>query len=100
MNGALVWMTIAGMAIASYATRVAGLLLLRNVEVRGRLKTALDALPVAILTAVIAPTVLSTGLAETLAALVTLCAAAFRLPLVAVIAAGVVSVVALRHLIG
>ena len=49
------------MAIATYATRLGGLYLMRGVTVTGRLKTALDALPPAILMAVIAPTILATG---------------------------------------
>ena len=52
----------------------------------------------AVLTAVIAPTALATGPAETIAAAIT-ALAALRLPLLAVIAVGVVSVVALRALL-
>ena len=58
-------LAIVGMALATYATRVAGLYLMRGVAVKGRLKAALDALPPAILMAVIAPTILATGMAET-----------------------------------
>ena len=42
-------LAILGMALATYATRVAGLFLVRGVAVKGRLKAALDALPPAIL---------------------------------------------------
>ena len=93
----LTLLAILGMALATYATRVSGLYLMRGVTVKGRLKAALDALPPAILMAVIAPTVLATGVAETLAAVITAGSACFRLPLVATILIGVVSVVALRH---
>ena len=92
-------LAIVGMALATYATRVSGLYLMRGVTVKGRLKAAFDALPPAILMAVIAPTVLATGIAETLAAIVTATATWFRLPLVVTILIGVVSVVALRHLL-
>jgi uncharacterized membrane protein len=91
---------IIAMAIATYATRIGGYLLLGGVTVRGRLKAALDALPAAILTAVIAPTVVATGIAETLAAAVAIVAAALRLPIIAVIAIGMASVVALRAITG
>jgi len=91
---------IIGMALATYVTRVAGLFLMRGVAVKGRLKAALDALPPAILMAVIAPTILITGNAERIAAVLTAISAVFRLPLIVTILVGVVSVVALRWLIG
>ncbi len=58
---AMTLVAILGMALATYATRVGGLYLMRGVTVKGRLKSALDALPPAILMAVIAPTILTTG---------------------------------------
>lgn len=88
--------TILAMAAATYLTRVGGLYLMRGVNVKGRLKAALDALPPAVLMALIAPTVLSTGPAETLAAAITAGAAILRLPMMAVVAIGVGTVVALR----
>ena len=92
----LVFLAVLGMALATYATRVGGVYLIRGVTVRGKLKTALDALPPAILMAVIAPTILTTGMAETAAAAITATVALMRLPMVVVILTGVVSVVALR----
>ena len=89
-------LAIIGMALATYATRASGLYLMRGVTVTGRLKAALDALPPAILMAVIAPTILTTGIAETIAAGLTAVAAFLRLPLVVTILIGVVSVVLLR----
>jgi uncharacterized membrane protein len=89
-------LAIIGMAVATYATRASGLYLMRGVVVTGRLKAALDALPPAILMAVIAPTILTTGVAETSAAALTAVAAFMRLPLVVTVLIGVVSVVALR----
>ncbi|MGB8313045.1 MAG: AzlD domain-containing protein [Aestuariivirga sp.] len=89
-------LAIAGMALATYATRASGFYLMRGVTVRGRLKAALDALPPAILMAVIAPTILTTGIAETIAAAITAVSAFLRAPLVATILIGVASVVLLR----
>ena len=86
---------ILAMAAATYLTRIAGLWLVQAVTVTGRLKAALDAVPPAILMAVIAPMVFATGVAETLAAGVTV-AAAFRLPFVVAVAVGMASVVLLR----
>jgi uncharacterized membrane protein len=89
-------LAIAAMALATAATRLAGPALLKSLTITGRTKAALDALPPAILMAVIAPTVIGTGIAETVAAGITATAAFLRLPLLLVIAIGVASVVALR----
>jgi len=89
----------AAMAGATYFTRVAGFWLVRRVRIRGPLAGALAAMPGSILVALIAPTVLSTGPAESGAALVTV-ALAWRLPSLVAIVGGVASVVALRALVG
>ena len=98
VDPATLW-TILGMAAATYLTRIAGLLLADRLVLSGRAKAAFEAIPPAVLVAVIAPVVLATGPAETLAALITALAAT-RLPLLATILAGVASVVALRGLMG
>jgi uncharacterized membrane protein len=85
---------ILAMAIATYATRAAGLLLAGRIPARGRARAALDAVPAAVLVAVIAPAA-AAGPAEIVATAVTIAAAA-RLPLLAVVVAGVAAVVALR----
>jgi len=89
-------LAIIGMGLATYSTRLSGLLLMRGVVVQGRMKSALDAVPPAVLVAVITPTVFMTGRAETLAAIAAAVAAYFRLPLLVVIAIGMASVVVLR----
>jgi len=89
-------LTVAGMALATYATRAAGFTLMRYIRVGDRLKAALDAMPPAILMAVIAPTIFATGAAETLAAIIAALAAIARLPLIAVVVIGVASVAVLR----
>jgi uncharacterized membrane protein len=92
-------LAIAGMAAGTYATRILGLILHRRIRLEGRVKAAFDALPPAILVAVIAPTVFATGVPETLSAAVTAGAAVLRLPLIVVVVVGVISVVALRTLL-
>ena len=92
-------LAIIGMGLATYSTRISGLLLMRGVVVQGRLKAALDAVPPAVLMAVITPTVFMTSRAETLAAVATAVAAFFRLPLLVVIFVGVASVVGFRMLL-
>jgi len=84
-----------GMAIATYATRIGGLALAGRLSLSPRAQAAFDAIPPAVLVAVIAPSALATGWAETAAAAVTVLAAT-RLPLLAVVAVGVVAVVGFR----
>ncbi|MGO4705665.1 AzlD family protein [Microvirga sp. 2MCAF38] len=86
---------IAAMALVTYATRIAGLYVADRLVLTGRAKAAFDAIPSAVLVAVIAPTALTTGWAEAVAAAIT-AVAALRLPLLGTVAVGVVSVVVLR----
>jgi uncharacterized membrane protein len=88
---------IFAMAVVTYLTRIAGIFVADRLRLKGRVKAAFDAIPPAVLVAVIAPSVLATGWPETLAALVAAFAAT-RLPLLATIAVGVITVVALRAL--
>ena len=93
-------LAILGMGLATYLTRLSGFYLLRGLDVSGPMKAALDALPPAVLMAVIAPVILTTGWAETIAAAITAVAAFFRLPLTVTILIGITSVVALRAMLG
>ena len=96
----LFFLAVVLMGLATYGTRVSGYLLLRGVKIEGRAKAAMDAVPPAILTAVIAPTVFLSGWAEMIAGAITMVAALLRLPLLVVIATGVASVVGLRMVLG
>jgi uncharacterized membrane protein len=89
---------IIAMAMVTYFTRIAGLFVADRLVLTGRAKAAFDAIPPAVLVSVIAPTALTTGWAEALAAAIT-AFVAFRLPLLATIAVGVVSVVVLRNVL-
>lgn len=86
---------IVAMAVVTYATRVAGFLVAGKLNLHGRNKAAFDAIPPAVLVAVIAPSALATGWPETAAAAIAAIAAT-RLPLLATIAVGVAAVVILR----
>lgn len=97
MNATL--LLIAIMAAVTYATRVIGFVALDGFRPRGRLAAGLEAVPAAVLTAVVAPAVLLGGPAEMIAAALA-ALAALRLPIIAVVAIGVVAVVALRALLG
>lgn len=90
---------IAAMAAATYFTRVFGYWLVRRTTVSGRLASALEAVPGAVLTALIAPMAFATGPAESGAALITVLLA-LRLPLIVAVAGGCLAVVGLRLLLG
>jgi uncharacterized membrane protein len=86
------------MGVATYLTRVAGLFLADRLPKTGSVRIALDALPPAVLTAVIAPAVLA-GPSEAVAGAVTMIAA-FRLPLLAAVALGIGTLIGMRALLG
>jgi len=94
----LVLLAIAGMALVTYATRVGGWLVTRRMVLTGRMRAAMDAVPAAVLTAVIVPMVLATGPAETLAAGLTVLMS-LRLPRLLTVALGMAAVVGLRALL-
>lgn len=85
---------ILAMTLATYATRLSGLVVGRYLPREGRIKQALDALPPAVLTAVIAPAVVS-GPAEMIAGAITLLAA-LRFSLFPSMFIGVITIVICR----
>ena len=88
-------LAIIAMALATMVTRLSGAFLVRSLTISDRTRTALDAIPPAVLMAVIAPTALATGWAETIAASVT-AVAALRLPLLACVILGVATAAIFR----
>jgi uncharacterized membrane protein len=90
--------TILAMGAVTYLTRIGGDLLMRGRTLNPRMTAALNAVPPAVLTAVIAPSVLTAGPAEAIAGATTL-VAAFRLPLLATVAVGLSTVVLLRSIL-
>lgn len=93
-------LTILGMAVATYASRAAGLMLMSRMSPGPRMERFMRAIPGAILASIIAPSALAAGPAEALATGVTALAAwRFRnLPLA--MAVGVAAVLALRLAFG
>jgi uncharacterized membrane protein len=89
---------ILAMALVTYGTRIAGIFLAGRLVLTGRAKAAFDAIPAAVLVAVIAPTAIATGPAESLATVIA-AVVATRAPLLVTVLVGVVAVVALRHVI-
>ncbi|KZL21462.1 Branched-chain amino acid transport protein (AzlD) [Pseudovibrio axinellae] len=91
----LVLFTIVAMALGTYLTRIAGLILTKFVVFSDRTEAALQAVPPAILMSVVAPMAFATGVAETTATAAT-ALAALKLPMLAAMAIGIVCVVVLR----
>ncbi|MBX5144288.1 AzlD family protein [Rhizobium lentis] len=90
-----IMIAILAMAAATVFTRISGLVLIRHVEMDERRRAAIEAIPPAVLMAVIAPTAFATGWAETLACAVTAIVAR-RLPMLASVVVGVATVALLR----
>lgn len=95
-----VLVTIVLMGAVIYATRAGGLWLASRVEISGRVEAWLGFLPGAILVSIVAPTVLTSGPAEALAALAVVLVAARSGSLLGAVATGVVAVVVLRGVLG
>lgn len=83
-------------AIATYATRVGGhLILSRFGKINHRVEAALDAVPTAVLAALVAPALISKGWAETGAVLIAVLVAS-RFSMIPTVLIGLASVVFLR----
>jgi uncharacterized membrane protein len=89
-------LAILAMMAATYATRLAGFVLPIRLDLSPRWKAAFDAIPAAVLVAVVAPSMLATDWRETAASLIAALAAT-RLPLIGVVAVGVGAIVLLRQ---
>jgi uncharacterized membrane protein len=98
-SGLNIYLAILGMGLATYATRLAGYWLLQGRAIKGRMLASLEAVPPAILTAVIAPAVFMEGNASMIAGAITLTSALLRLPLLVTISIGVCSLAVLRQII-
>lgn len=83
-------------AIATFATRVGGhLILSRFGKINHRVEAALDAVPTAVLAALVAPALISKGWAETGAVLIAVLVAS-RFSMIPTVLIGLASVVLLR----
>ncbi len=84
------------LGVVTYGLRVGGYLVLaRFSRLNPRVEAALDAVPVAVITALVAPVALVTGAAESIAAAVTV-VAALKLPILPTLAVAAVAVTVLR----
>lgn len=92
-------LAILGMALAAYATRAGGLWLMGFVKLSPRIEAWLRRLPGAVMVALIAPEVVSGGLAAAVAALATVLVAVRSKNLLLAMVVGVGFVWVLRHFI-
>ncbi len=89
------WIIIAG-ALATFATRIGGHMVLSRFErIPRRVSAALDAVPAAVLTTLVAPAAVSNGPAEAIT-LIIVSFAALRLNMVAVLFIGAAAIISLR----
>lgn len=88
------------MAVATYATRAAGVFLVGRLRLTPRMEAFLGAIPGAVIVSIIAPAVLTQGPAEALAALAVLAVAARTGSLPLAMGVGVGAVWALRLALG
>jgi uncharacterized membrane protein len=92
-------LTILGMALVTYLTRAGGLWLMNFVTPSPRVEAWLRQIPGAVLVAIVAPTVLASSLAETLASLVTVLVAWRTKNVLVAMIVGVAAVWILRRLL-
>ncbi|OWK25120.1 membrane protein [Rhizobium yanglingense] len=86
---------IIAMAAVTVLTRLSGLVLVWHLSLEGSRRKAIESIPPAVLMAVVAPTAFATGIAETIACVLT-AIAALRLPMLVSVALGVFCVALLR----
>lgn len=87
---------ILSLGVATYATRIGGHLVLSRFEkLNPRVEAALDAVPIAVITALVTPAVLGRSYADAIAALVTI-VAALKLPILPTLVIGAAAAAILR----
>ena len=97
---AMTYWLIVTLGLVTYATRIGGhVILSRFGRLNPRVEAALDAVPAAVMTAIVAPTALATGPMESAAAAIAVLAA-LRLSMHATLILGVGSLVVMRLVLG
>ena len=92
-------LTIIGMALVTYLTRMSGLWLMSRLTLSNRVKAWLGYLPGTVIVAIVAPSVLTTSVAEAGAAVITLLVAARTRNVLLAMLVGVGTVWGLRMLL-
>lgn len=92
------WIILAG-AVATYFTRIGGYLIVSRIDLHPRVEAALSAVPAAVLTTLVAPSMLSAGQYEWIA-LITSGAVSLYCGMVSVFFAGALVLILLRNFAG
>ncbi len=95
----LTFLTILGMALVTYATRAGGFWLIGLLTPSPRIEAWLKQIPGAVLVALIAPTILASSIAETLAAVATVLVAIRTKNVLIAMLVGVATVALLRLIV-
>jgi branched chain amino acid efflux pump len=95
----LTFLTILGMALVTYATRAGGFWLMGLATPSPRIEAWLKQIPGAVLAALIAPTILASSIAETLAAVATVLVAIRTKNVLIAMLVGVTTVALLRLIV-
>jgi uncharacterized membrane protein len=98
-HNVLTLVTIVCMGLATYVTRIGGFWLVKRLPPSPRVAAWMRNIPGAVLISLIAPTAFSSGVAETLAMLVTVLVALRTKQVLVAMLAGVLAVWLLRHLL-
>lgn len=93
-----VLLVIAGMAVVTYVTKAGGLWLMGKIEISGRIEAWLEALPGAVIVAIIAPSIVTGGAPEWIAAAVVLLVAWKTENILLAMVVGVGAVLTIREL--
>lgn len=94
------FMLICALAAVTYFTRYSGYLLIKSVKnIHPRVEAALNAVPAAVLTAIVAPALVRDGPVEAIAMIIA-AIASFRLGLIGTLFIGVGFVIASRYMLG
>ncbi|ADD67796.1 branched-chain amino acid transport [Denitrovibrio acetiphilus DSM 12809] len=95
---AVSFLTILGMCIATYVTRMSGFYIASRFEMTPRFKTALAGVPIAIIVSIIAPSIIEGGVPEYLASAVVLIFALRKFGLITCLVAGIIAINLFRYL--
>lgn len=94
----MIWLILT-LAVLTYATRFGGhVILSRFKRINPRLEAALDAVPAAVITALVVPAAFTTGIPEFIGAAMAV-ALSFRLSMISVLILSTATVAALRYLL-
>jgi len=99
MHDATAWVAIIGMALATYVSRIGGMILVSRGVGSPRVEAFLRAVPGSVIASIVAPAVLTSGPAEALAGLAVLIVSARTRNILLSMITGIGAVWLLRHVL-